>query len=331
MPFGVAPFVGLDSLVNRRLAQQRESGLYPDPIMETVPELGPQQPQLPGNMQLGQAQAASPQSRPGFFGRLGKRLTSRRGLSGISSGLAAGLQGRDAGESFLLGLSGGIQGNLKGRDYEREQDIADRNYGLAERRIENEEAITQNKYAAGGGEEDTPQMQNYRYLTEVLHVEPEKARFHVWGPGQAADSNRDPFTQKPWWMAPGVDPAIRAAMQANETRDKTSGTSPQFSAMHAALIKEYLEKNPQATESDAALAISTGQFGAPPRITSINTQVRDALGPVYLDENGKPTYNSFNKKTGQKFEPYMIPMEREWGYPQLGGGAPQNPLDGFVR
>lgn len=339
MPFGVAPFMGLDSLVNRRLAQQRESGLYPDPLETldpwtgTPPNTYPVSPDLgPGMPVLGETEGmAQAQPRRGFLGRAAQRLLSRQGLPGLSTGIVAGTKGRTPFEAFALGLAGGIQGNVAGQDYGREQEIADRNYDLAARRIANEEAITSNKYGGGTGLDPTSQMQNYEYLTKVLGVEPEKARYQVWGASGPTEQGsnlpellRIPQDQWPLYLE-------RIAARDKATAGAGGVNTPQFSAEMSALIQEYKQAHPEATDSDAVLAIKTGQFGAPPRITSIQTWGRDLLGPLYITPDGRLTHDAYDKKTNTKYQPWMVPQEREWGNPFGDNAQQQMPDPGGVR
>lgn len=109
MPFGVAPFVGLDSLVSRRLQRQRDSGIQDIATPPFIPDVNLPQ----GFPTLGQTEAQSQtnEARPrSFLSRLGQRLTSEEGLAALTSGLQAGSQGRGGLESLLLGFTGGLQG-----------------------------------------------------------------------------------------------------------------------------------------------------------------------------------------------------------------------------
>jgi hypothetical protein len=343
MPFGVAPFVGLDSLVRSRNAQRRMDPFYQpeeplDPWTGAPLNTHPVSPDLgPGMPVLGETEGLTQQAQPrrGFFGRLGQRLGSRRGLSGIASGLAAGLRGQNAGESLLLGFSGGLQGNLAARSAqeaaEAERSDKERSFGLQERQVANQEAITAQKYAHGG-EDPTTQMQNYKYLVDVLKVDPAQARYQVWGPSGPAETANSIYQDLPWQTRPDLTPE-QIEYAKKHPVNAGSGQAPQFNASDAALIAEFKERNPGTTDSDAVLAIRSGQFGAPPRITSINTWARDAVGPIYITPDGKLSYTAFDKKTGVKNQPWMVPTERDWGYPQLGDGmqSAPHPLDGLIR
>ena len=227
MAFGLPPFVGLDSLVRRRVAQRQMDPFYQpeeplDPWTGTPVGTAPISPDLgPGMPTLGETEGLTQQApqRRGFLGRLGQRLGSRQGLSGIATGLASGLRGGDFGESLLLGFSGGLQGNLQSRAAQEaaaaKQASEDREFGLDERRVAADELRAQRTGEGGGA---TSQERNYEFLTKTLGVPPEEARAMVF----RDEAGRDPFTQQPWYMAPGVESSIRDKFLTDATRGPQS-------------------------------------------------------------------------------------------------------------
>lgn len=105
MPFGVAPFMGLDSLVSRRVQALRGSGLLPqvDPnaVISSMPD-------VPGRIGNAEAQYQADHPPPtSFLVKLGQRLTSDEGIAALSAGLKAG-QGAGGLEALLGGFTGGL-------------------------------------------------------------------------------------------------------------------------------------------------------------------------------------------------------------------------------